>query len=145
MTQTSAGPSFPSTGIRDTDSIQFLIASVMCGTTYRERQQSLWEIGFFAVMHHIWYQMKVNSPEQFFQDNHLSVPSPEQTGNPPKKEKKKLSKHIHSWTDDRHRSMWDTIIYMYMFIYKNLIYLSSGNIVVPCQCHIQKAFIISQI
>lgn len=34
MTQTSAGPSFPSTGIIDTDSIQFFIASVICGTTY---------------------------------------------------------------------------------------------------------------
>lgn len=34
MTHTSAGPSFPSTGIIDTDSIQFLIASVICGTTY---------------------------------------------------------------------------------------------------------------
>jgi hypothetical protein len=34
MTQTSAGPSFPSTGTCATRSIHSWIASVMCGTTY---------------------------------------------------------------------------------------------------------------
>lgn len=34
ITHTSAGPSFPSTGMTATDSIQFLMASVMCGTTW---------------------------------------------------------------------------------------------------------------
>lgn len=35
MTQTSAGPSFPSTGTSATRSIQSWMASVMCGTTYQ--------------------------------------------------------------------------------------------------------------
>lgn len=34
ITHTSAGPSFPSTGMTETDSIQFLMASVTCGTTW---------------------------------------------------------------------------------------------------------------
>lgn len=34
ITHTSAGPVPPSTGIEDTDSIQFFMASVMWGTTW---------------------------------------------------------------------------------------------------------------
>lgn len=86
ITQTSAGPSFPSTGMTETDSIQFLMALVMCGTTYiplkqsrnlvistlsieeRERKKS-YECPTFVS----------SSPAQSFQDNLLCAPCQGQT------------------------------------------------------------------
>ena len=41
MTQTSAGPSFPSTGIFATRSIHSWMASVMCGTTYQQSKDEI--------------------------------------------------------------------------------------------------------
>jgi hypothetical protein len=41
MTQTSAGPSFPSTGTCATRSIHSWIASVTCGTTYKYSESKI--------------------------------------------------------------------------------------------------------
>lgn len=78
MTQTSAGPSFPSTGMIDTDSIQFLMASVMWWTTWNS--STLGSSNF--LVHNLGIlnkTVKRTSPELSCQDNHLFFPFQGQT------------------------------------------------------------------
>ena len=58
MTQTSAGPSFPSTGTIATRSIHSWMASVMWGTTFYTKKKKQNE-HIKMLMHHYWIKIRI--------------------------------------------------------------------------------------